>query len=173
MNLPQDALAVAALKTLADDIRTTLDKDKTGLLEVMAEQGITGLAARLPDGTKVASLPYVGGEDRAQVVDEAALVAWMERNRPGEIVKTVRKETLKAILDAANAGGATGHVVDPATGEVIPGIGFGPSTPYTQVNFVHGKAPGEDGRELIREAWKSGALDVRDLLALPAGDGDG
>ena len=69
----------------------------------MAEEGITGLAARLPDGTKVASLPYVGGEDRAQVVDEAALVAWMETNRPGEIVKNVRKETLKAVLDAANA----------------------------------------------------------------------
>ena len=170
MNLPQDALAVAALKTLADDIRTTLDKDKDGLLEVMAEQGITGLAARLPDGTKVASLPYVGGEDRAQVVDEAALVAWMERNRPGEIVKTVRKDTLKAVLDAATAAG---QAVDPVTGEAIPGIEFGPATPYTQVNFVRGKEPGEDGRALIRQAWRSGALDVRDLLALPAGDGDG
>ena len=170
MSLPQDAIRTAALKTLADDVRTTLDQGKAGLLEVMAEQGITGLAARLPDGTKVASLPYVGGEDRAQVVDEAALVAWMETNRPGEIIKNVRKETLKAVLDAANA---IGRAVDPVTGEAIPGIGFGPSTPYTQVNFVHGKEPGEDGRALIREAWRTGALDVRDLLALPAGDGDG
>ena len=41
---------------------------------------------------------------------------------------------------------------------MIPGIGFGPSTPYTQVNFVHGKQPGEDGRELIRQAWRTGLL---------------
>lgn len=170
MSLPQDAIRTAALKTLADDVKATLDQGKAGLLEVMAEQGITGLAARLPDGTKVASLPYVGGEDRAQVVDESALVAWVEKNLPGAIVKTVCKQTLKSLLDTANA---EGRAVDLVTGEEIPGIAFGPSTPYTQVNFERGKEPGEDGRALIREAWRTGALDVRDLLALPAGDGDG
>jgi hypothetical protein len=163
VSLPSDARRIAALKVLIDDISQTLTEAKAALLEVMAEHAITGVAARLPDGTKAAHLPYAGGETRAQVTDEAALVAWMELNRPGELVKTVRPDTVKAILAAANA---QGQAVDKASGEAIPGIGFAPTTPYTQVNFTHGKEPGEDGRELIRRAWRTGELQITELLAL-------
>jgi len=172
MSLAEDAIRVAVMRTLADDVDRALKEDRAALLETMAEEGITGLKARLPDGTKVANLPYVGGEPRAQVDDNAALVAWMERNRPDEVevVKTVRPQTLKAILDAANTHGAA---VDPKTGERIPGIGFGISTPYIQVKFVKGNGPGEGGRDLIREAWRSGSLQAPDPRTLPAGgDGD-
>jgi hypothetical protein len=170
MNLPQDALIVAALKTLADDIGETLTGNKDALLKVMAGQCIEKVAACLPDGTKAASLSYVGGETRAQVVDEAKLIAWMEANRPGEVVKVIRPDTLKAVLDAATKAGSA---VDPATGEAIPGVGFGKKDPFLRTDFKRGNGPGEDGRALVREAWRTGALDVRDLLALPAGgDGD-
>lgn len=165
-SIPQETLKAAALKCLTDDIGDTLTQDKAGLVATMSELGITGLVAKLPDGTKVATLPNCGGEDRAYVADEAKLVAWVERNRPDEIVKSIRPQTLKAILAAATEAAVA---VDPATGDVIPGIEFGPSTPYTQVNFVKGKQPGEDGRSLIREACRSGALDLHGLLALPEG----
>jgi hypothetical protein len=172
MSLSEDAIQVAVMRTLADDVGQALKEDRAALLETMAEDGITGLTARLPDGTTVAKLPYVGGEPRAQVDDNAALVAWMKVNRPGEVevVETVRPATLKAILDAANTHGAA---MDPKTGEQIPGIGFGTGTPYIQVKFVKGRGPGEGGRDLIREAWRSGLLQAPDPRSLPAGgDGD-
>jgi len=172
MSLAEDAIRVAVMRTLADEVGQALKEDRAALLDTMAEQGITGLKARLPDGTTVAEVPYKGGNSRAQVDDNAALVAWMERNRPDEVevVKTVRPQTMKAILDAANK---EGRAVDPRTGEAIPGIGFGDSTPYIQINFVKGRQPGEGGRELIREAWRSGSLQAPDPRTLPAGgDGD-
>jgi hypothetical protein len=174
MNLTENTTQVAVLRVLSDDVNEALREDKTELITTMAEDGIEKVAARLPDGTKVATLTYVGGEGapRAQVDDNDALVAWMEANRPDEVevVKTVRPQTLKAIIDAANTHGAA---MDPKTGERIPGIGFGTGTPYIQVKFVKGRQPGEGGRDLIREAWRSGLLQAPDPRTLPAGgDGD-
>jgi hypothetical protein len=172
MSFSEDAIAVAMLRAVADAVDAALKERKGALLKAMAKEDITGLVARLPGGTTVAKLPYVGGDERAQVDDNDALVAWMEANRPDEVevVKTVRPQTLKAIIDAANTHG---EAVDPKTGERIPGIGFGTGTPYIQVKFVKGRQPGEGGRELIREAWRSGLLQAPDPRTLPAGgDGD-
>ena len=76
----------------------------------------------------------------------------------------VRPAFTKAVLDAADRHGAA---VTP-DGEAIPGIGLAPASPYLSVTFVKGAAPGAGGRDLIRQAWRGGGLDVRDLIALPA-----
>jgi len=163
------ALNAAVLKTLADEVETALTAAKQSVMGGLAGSGTDRAVAVLPDGTKVASLPLAGGETKARVADPGALLAWMEANRPGEIVKTVRPDTVKAILAAANK---EGRAVDTATGQVIPGIEFAPTTPYVSVTFSRGRSPGEGGRDVIKRAWQAGELDLRDmLLALPEGGG--
>lgn len=168
MTLPLDALRCAALKTLADDVGEALTASKTALKDGMAAVGADRVTARLPDGTKVASLPLAGGESRARVTGAAAFLAWVTANRPDMLDTVVRPAYVKAVLDQANTAGAA---VDTGSGEVIPGVTFEPTTQYVAVSFAKGTQPGDGGREAIRAAWRTGELDVRDLLAIEGGGG--
>lgn len=168
MKLSDLALRIAALKTLADDVSDAIAGAKTALEKAMQDAGADRTAAKLPDGTKVASLPLAGGEAKARVTDPAALLAWVQKVHPEEVIQSVNPEYVKKLLAAADANGAA---VD-SGGEVVPGIEFKPTTPYVSVNFTRGVTPGRTGRGLIREAWHTGQLEVRDLLALPAGESD-
>jgi hypothetical protein len=168
MTFQIDALRAAALKTLADDVETALSQAKHGLRDEMGEIGVDRVTAKLPDGTKVASLPLAGGEARARVTKPEVFEAWVREHRPDQLVTTVNPAYVKYVLDQANTDGTA---VNEATGEVIPGVEFTPSTPYVAVNFAKGRAPGEGGRELIRDAWRTGALQITELLAIEAGDG--
>ena len=169
MNLGDGALRAAVLKTLADEVETALATTKQAVVAGLEDSSTDRAVARLPDGTKVASLPLSGGEARARVTDPDALLAWMEANRPDEVVKTVRPDTVKALLAAANKDG---HAVDDVTGEAIPGIEFAPATQYVSVTFTKGRGPGEGGRDVIKRAWQAGELDVREMiLSLPEGGG--
>lgn len=166
MKLSDLALRVAALKTLADDVSAALTAAKAALLESMDEAGADRTSAKLPSGTKVASLPLAGGEPKAKVTDPVVLLAWAREAHPEEIVTTVNPEFVKKLLDASNADG---RAVDPSTGEVVPGIEFRLSSPYVSVNFAR-TTPDGGGRDAIRAAWRGGELSISDMLALPAGD---
>lgn len=160
------ALRAAILKTVADDVEAVLAPGKDAVRDEMVDAGVEKIGATLPDGTKVASLSLCGGESAPRVTDPAAFQAWVEANRPGEIVSSVRESYVKAVLDEAKKAG---RAVDRASGEVIPGITFGPTTPYVRLTFTRGDL---DGRELIRRAHRRGDLNMLDsVLALPAGDG--
>jgi hypothetical protein len=164
MSFGDDALSAAILKALADAVGTELSGTKTGLVEDMQAAGVEKVAARLPDGTKVASLPLMGGEDVPKVTDPAALLAWVRANHPGEIVESVRESYVEAVLAAAKKAG---RALDRETGDVIPGITFEPTTPFVKVEFTTGDL---GGRDLIRRAHQRGELDMlAPALALPAG----
>lgn len=163
MNAPDTALRTAVLKTLADDIGGAITADKESLRESMTATGSEKTGARLPDGTKVASLSLAGGELAPRITDPAAFRAWVERCHPGELETVIRDSFMQAVLsDAKKAGRA----LDRASGEVIPGVTFEPTTPYIRVTFTKGDL---DGRELIRRAWRDGVIELPAMLALPAG----
>jgi hypothetical protein len=164
VSLADDALRTAVLKTVADDIGDAITTGKDGLRTVMQDTGIEKLAARLPDGTKVASLPLVGGEPSPRITDVAAFEAWVKANRPDETEVIIRDSYKNAVLAAAKTAG---RAVDPASGEVIPGITFEPTTPYVKVDFAAGDI---GGREHIRRAWRDGVISLPQVLELPAGE---
>jgi hypothetical protein len=166
MSLADDALRDVVMKTLADDIEEAIKKGRSDLGPGMRAQKIKTLIAELPDGTEVATLSYVGSRDAPRITDPAKFLAWVAANRPGEIETRVRESYQEALLKAISAAG---RPVDPQTGEVVPGVEFGPTTPYVTPSFAKGETP---GRERIRQAWRAGDIDLREMLALPAAEGD-
>ena len=167
MSLREDALRTAVLKTLADDVTDAIGTAKDGIREPMLDAGIKSLSAKLADGTEVASLTLAGGGAVPRITDPDAFLRWVQANHPGETETVVREGYRKKILDAAKR---EGRAVDPVSGEVIPGIEFTAGTPYVSVAFAKGHTP---GREAIRAAWVAGEIDLRELVALPAPNGNG
>lgn len=157
MNLADYALRAAVLKTLADEVDNRLAEAKEAAKAAFAEAGATQAVPQLPDGTKVATASLAGGDSRsASVTDENALLAWVAANHPGEIVTAIRDTYKKKLLDAAKAAGKP---IDPVTGEVVPGITVGKSTPYVSLRFRPG------GKDAIATAWRAGELAGIELVA--------
>lgn len=100
------------------------------------------------------------GSQTWSVTDLPALLAWVEANRPGEVVTTrvVRSSFITAVLERAKADGAA---VDRASGEAIPGIGVRNSPPTLSVK------PGPDAAQVVAAAFAAGDLSFADV-ALPA-----
>lgn len=168
--LGYEALRTAVLKTLSDDVGEAITSGKRSLLAAMLAADSEKTAARLPDGTKVASLPVVAPSSSPRVTDVAAFEAWVCAAHPNETEVVVRDSFRKKCLDDAKKAG---RALDRASGETIPGITFEPTTPYVKVDFATGD---RGGRELIRRAWRDGVIslpDVLDGLALPAGENGG
>jgi hypothetical protein len=84
------------------------------------------------------------GRTTVQVTDMAALTDWVRQRHPTEIVESVRESYLKRIKDDAKHYGGP---VDPATGEVIPGMEVTSGDPYVVVSL----GDGADG--LIADHW--------------------
>jgi hypothetical protein len=162
----QDALRAAILKTLADDVGDEITAVKASVVEALQEADIERMSVRLPDGTKVASMPLVGGEEGPRITDPVKFIAWVKQAHPSAIEETVRDGYKKQLMDAMRKAG---RPVDPATGEMVPGVAFLPTTKYTRVDFTDGDI---SGRERIRRAWRDGVISLPEVLgavALPAG----
>lgn len=118
--------AVAA-KLAADEMDAIHKSAKAELLEWCEKTGVTGFELLADDRTALASFSKIPGKVSAVVTDEAAFTTWVENNYPSEIVKTVRASAREKFLkDAA----AAGEPVNPATGEVIPGVEIREGDPY-------------------------------------------
>jgi len=108
--------AAAQLKVRAASVRADLNADARAEL---AEQG-TRPTWRTEMGTW--SLPV--SEEAATVTDGAQLARWVKQRYPTEIVETVNPAFQTALLARLQPNGDV--VVDPSTGEVVPGLGVRP-----------------------------------------------
>jgi len=157
VKLSETAMQAVVVKALGD-----LISDRLKTLKLQAEASFTATetnraAARLPDGTKVATVSMAGGEGHsAYVASEELLMAWVLANHPGEVEMVIRPSYVKKLTDAAKKAG---RAIDPATGEVVPGIEVGESKPYVSIRFE------TSGREAIAEAWRNGDLQGVNLVA--------
>ena len=157
MNLKTVTLPAVVLKVLADEIAARLTAVKDAAKAGFAETGTNQAIPELPDGTPVATVSLAGGNSKgASVTSPAVLLAWVQENHPGEITHIIRDNYLKKLLDTAKA---EGRPVDPATGEVVPGITVKDSTPYVSVRMKPG------GKDAIIAAWRAGQLADIDLVA--------
>lgn len=157
MSVRDDALTVAVLKVLADEVADRLQAAKRLTEAGFDETGTTQAVPQVPDGTKVATVTYAGGDGKsATVTDPNALLAWVLEHHPSETETVIRDGYRKKLLDAAKAAG---RPVDPVTGEVVPGITVAPSRPYVSVRFRAG------GQEAIAAAWRAGQLTGIEIVA--------
>jgi hypothetical protein len=118
--------AVAA-KLAGDEFDAIHKATKAELLDWCEDTGVTGFELLDDDRTVLASFSKVAGKTTAVVTNEDAFTAWVEKNYPTEIVKTVRPASREKFLkDAA----ALGEPVNAATGEVIPGVEITKGDPY-------------------------------------------
>ncbi|WP_445396490.1 hypothetical protein ACSMX9_22735 [Streptomyces sp. LE64] len=179
---------VAALGALLDEVKAAYTTARTDVQHMLDQQhravGTTTVDAVVPGAGRVGSISRTGGEAEAAVVDAEAFRAWVRDHFPSEhTVKVVpaRIETavqpafLAQVLAQATAAGVARYA-DPATGELhdVPGVKLKPARAagmrmtYTRKS----KRTPVDGRELVAEAWRSGALAPVVLPALapaPAG----
>lgn len=103
----------AAAQARAGEYRKMLNADAVAELE---EQG-TVPTWRMADIATV-SLPV--SREKAVVADETALLEWVRRSHPTEIVERVRPAFVAALDKRLMIG--DGQVIDPVTGEIVPGM---------------------------------------------------
>ena len=131
--------ASARLEKLADALRADLNADAVAEYE---EQG-SAQTWRFDIGTW--SQPI--SKTAPTVHDAGLLAAWVKRRYPSEVVEIVRPAFQKVLMARLVTAGE--YVVDPGSGEVVPGLGVR-----------------EGGRPLtLRFKPNAGALDVADEAA--------
>lgn len=152
MSTHEIATRLAVLKVLSDLVKTQTDDAKTSVTEQMTPGD--RLTATLPDGTKVASVTMAEPRASVKVVDEAAFVAWVAEEYPGEIVQAVRESFRTKVLDAVRRNGAP---ID-HNGAVTRGVEIVERDPYVTVRPTSGAS------EAVAQAWRDGTVQ---LGALP------
>jgi len=104
--------AAAAARFKADILRELLNRDAIAEFE---EQG-TAPTWRTPSAT--VSLPV--SKTRAVVSDPDAVLRWVRTRHPSEVVEQVRPAFARALPGLLKVSGDV--VIDPETGEVVPGM---------------------------------------------------
>ncbi|MEU3096885.1 hypothetical protein ABZ690_19365 [Streptomyces sp. NPDC006967] len=173
---------LAALGALLDEVKAAYAEARTDVQHHLNGQytasGTTKVDALLPGGTKVGSVSRTGGEVAAQIVDTDAFTAWVRDTFPTEHVidivpmqvrTSVRPAWTAQALAAMTAAGVPRYV-DEDTGEVhdVPGVAIRPSKAAGVRMTYTRRSKGQplDGRELVAEAWRTGALAAHVLPTL-------
>jgi hypothetical protein len=82
------AFEEAALKTLADAVLDRLKEVKATMQEALLADGISKVEAKLPDGTKVATISRSEAKPAAVVANEDAFLAWVRENSAHNVTRS-------------------------------------------------------------------------------------
>lgn len=169
MDMQQLALEEAALKALSDAIGDRLKQVKADMQEALDTTGASRVEAKLPDGTKVATISMTTPKPAAVVTDPDKFLAWVREHSPANIVTRlvteVRPAYTTALLAEMTAAGVA-EVADKETGVVEEVAGVEVRATRSRGHSVR---PVDGGREAIAEAWQSGALAHLALPQITAG----
>jgi hypothetical protein len=140
-----DAEKLAALETYLKVLKASAEALRTRVTADMGVRRVERVGAFLPDGTKLAAVSRSDGRKSVKVTDEAAALAWAERNYPGEVqsVRAIRPAFLKKLLDVAGSLPVGSAGLDVSTGEELPFIEVTQGNPYVMVTTT------DDGVERI------------------------
>lgn len=168
-NLLELAREEATLKAIADVVTDRLKAvraETQAALDAAEEQtGTRQVAAKLADGTSVATISLTDPKPEAKITDAEAFQAWVMAAFPGEIerrfVAEVRPAFLDKVLGEMTAAGVA-RLVNKETGELhdVPGVEV--KATRSRNHSLRFK-PG--GRDDIAKAWQAGALAVPGVAA--------
>lgn len=164
MNLKEATLRAAVIKLLMEKLTAA---DKVGrieglelFLEARDSHGLKSTEVRLEDGTLVANATLPQPKDSIEF-DDAAFLAYVEVERPDEVVKTVNPAFATAIKRHLAIEGD--QVVDTRTGEVVEWARVRPAGQPKNFTITFTR----DGRDAIAEAWQKSPESVLEFLAPP------
>jgi hypothetical protein len=170
MSLKDDATKVAVLKAMRDTVNAEYEAARLrvldGLRAARAELGLKSVRVTLPDDTPVATVTLVDPRPAVVVVDEDTFTTWVAENYPTEVETRVRVRPSWQKQFISGLDASAGPVVDPRTGCVVTGLAA--LTAPEPRSFSLRSLPG--GIEEITRAWRRGALDLRQVLALDGGE---
>ncbi|MBL3669608.1 hypothetical protein JL475_27215 [Streptomyces sp. M2CJ-2] len=169
MNLRDRATRVVVLRVLRDAVEAEYRAERRAVLDGLraarAELALKSMRVTLPDDIPIATLTLIDPQPAVVVADEDAFTAWVAANHSGEVETLVRvRPAWKREFFGRLA--CFDPVVDPHTGEVIPGLAVAP--PSEPRSFSLRPVPG--GAERVARAWHTGEIDLRRLLALGGGE---
>lgn len=153
-------LAFLLRKTIQDFVKKEVDSERSDifedLMEMYTEDGVKQVVVKLPDGEAVATLTVAQPKPKTSYKDLEALQKWVEETDPDaveEITSTRIKPEKLAELEKTTTVVDGKHFT--AEGEEVPGM---VSTTPAPSSFSVKYASGDDSRERLLEAWKSGEL---------------
>lgn len=147
--------AIAA-RLLEDAVKAEGKAAKLAIADAFAETGADRVRVTDDDGTDLGTVSRSRGRATAKVTDPDAFTAWVAAAHPEAIVTTVDPDWTARLLLSCKV---SGDPVDPATGEVVPGV-----------DLVEG-APSISARPTNAARDRMAALLAgTDLLGLTGGD---
>jgi hypothetical protein len=135
-------------------MRTQMADARETALRVLAGAQITAQAVLDADGVRLGTVTWSPPTEGSPVVtDELALLRWVKRNRPQEVMirEEVREAFVKWLIADAKANPEK-VPIDKATGEVVPGITVIPAEAVGKLRVT----PTAEGRARIRELLQRG-----------------
>lgn len=168
-SIREQNLRLALIKAYADDLAGFLKDARADLLDDLLrrydEEGTKSFAVLLPNGQKVGQVTLPEAKAYDDVVDPASLFEWAEPK--GGIITDVipaqaernEKRINKAWLESLTKSAITtedGQLIDPESGEIIPGVIRHPATVKTSLTVTYTKT----GREELAQAYLSGDLNT-------------
>ncbi|MEE1838143.1 hypothetical protein [Streptomyces sp. SP17KL33] len=166
-NFPTRLLHEAAMTALHKTIGDDLNGMRAAMQQDLEALGGERMAAKLPDGTKVASITLSNPTPKPAITDEAAFVRFVEDIAPGEVmtVKVVRPAFVTKLFEDMEKRGSA-EIIDPDNGEIIEVEGVEMKTRAASHSVTFEK----NGREALAAAWRAGLLNhIEGLPQLPAG----
>lgn len=103
-------------KVIGDEVRKDISKTRDHLEPAIAPD--EGVAAELPDGTRIGTVKKSKTAKTAYVTDYEALLDWVKQHRPEELVQSVNPAFVDALKDTARKYGQA-VLTD---GTAVPGI---------------------------------------------------
>lgn len=165
-NPRETALALAVVTTIADAASERKDQLRAQLLHELNTIGADAVRAEF-DGERIARTTLIAPQAKVSVADEDGFTQWVAANYPTEVITTtsVRSAFKEFFLKGLEIVGD--QIVDPKTGEVVPGVKARQGSPYVSTKFE------SDGRAKILEAISNRSLTLdltAETPALPAGN---
>lgn len=156
-----DMVRAAAVAVVKKEL-TAIEKEAKDALTKVMDPG-DSCRAVLPGWGDMGTVYRTADSNAATVVDPDAWLAWVEENRPGEIVRSVRTSYEAAILAQVDTDGEplVRDAKGKPTGEVIPGIGFKPRKGYIAVKQT------EEQAATVARAFRDGILSARGEIDPP------
>ena len=156
MDIKKLSLELAAISLIADAAKKRKDELRAQLQGHMDTIGADRVKAEL-DGETIAYVTTSKPKFKWEVLNERKFADWVAGNHPTEIVESVRESFREVILDKFNYVDDT--AIDP-NGEPVDWLVGHISEPYLMTKFH------SDGREKLRDAFLSNAIDPRKVLEI-------
>lgn len=199
MTPPSVPLRVAALDALSKRVNKALADARAEAepgFAALRASGVTQLEVALPSGDVVGKISIKAGQESVSI-DEDALLAWVEANKPEEIEHSVSPSALtrpdvvayvrklhpdlvgKKIRPAYRTKvlaelDEDGQLANETTGELVQirKVTRGKPTGAFALTFETAKKGKPGGRDQIANAWQTGEMSIADLIhpAIEAGE---